>query len=155
MSDKPNRRIAAEGSQITGNEPSLRRLYEQLETMREAEETGEAERSEIETLQAQIASLMEDIRVLEGRVREHFQTRFERTGYVYDVRPREHDRAHPEIVKHSVCQLCGQSFSYQIYATGWTRTICETCRPAHRREQLRNAQRRRREQQRMNLENGE
>ena len=155
MSDRPNRRPADPQQPTTGNEPSLRRLFDQLEVIRTAEETEAEEASQIAQLQRQITDLMQQITALEGQVQEFRQTRFERTGYVFDVQPRAHDRAHPEIVKHSICEECGQSFSYQVYATGWTRTYCDECRPRRRRQmQAAAARRRRAEQRRMSLNDG-
>lgn len=141
---KSAKRPADSDSEITGNEPSLSRLYKQLEAMREAEEIEEAERQQVEALQAQISGLIQQISSLQVEVQTLTHSHFERTGYVYDVRPHAYKRAHPEVVKHSVCSLCGHPFSYEVYATGYTRTICPDCKPDHRREYMRLYQQNRR-----------
>lgn len=131
---------------ITGNEPSLSRLWKQLDELIEEppRALSQDERAELAHMRRSLRRLIRRVQVLEADLGHFVQTRFPKTGRTFRVR-QQHTREHPEIVKSAICGTCGKVFTYQVYATGWTRRYCgDECRERHRTAYMRHYMRRRR-----------
>jgi phage FluMu protein Com len=146
----------------SGDEPmlSFARLRDQIASLQDDPPPGfdgdqlamlATLQNRIDDLERQIRDLVNDPEV----VRLMFQTGYPRTGRRFPLRMPRYRREQPEIMKTSWCRECGRVWSYEVYATGWTRKLCPDCKAEVRRRQNARYARERRRREREARDGGE